>query len=226
MFIFAGMLTGIAAVPLWTKAFATVEDEAKTPEDGAFNMAMMNMGSVFGPLIGIFATAVCISIWSDLSNADLVPLEPSDENWIGAWWLPFFANGLLGLILAIPVFGFPNQFPGVSVTKKQRAAQNTVYETGYDANDHSKINDYKLIMSNPIWWMCTIGSICDSFLTAAIIGMVTIKIFTVSIIDKNRKKLLELNSWRSNSLSLHRLQVCSVVYALLVLLQGSLFHFG
>ena len=170
MFIFAGMLTGIAAVPLWTKAFATVEDETKTPEDGAFNMAMMNMGSVFGPLIGIFATAVCISIWSDLANADLVPLEPSDENWIGAWWLPFFANGLLGMILAIPVFGFPNQFPGVSETKKQRAAQNTVYETGYDANDHSKINDYKLIMSNPIWWMCTIGSICDSFLTAAIIG--------------------------------------------------------
>ena len=55
MFIFAGMLTGIAAVPLWTKAFATVEDEAKTPEDGAFNMVMMNMGSVFGPLIILVA---------------------------------------------------------------------------------------------------------------------------------------------------------------------------
>ena len=38
MFIVAGMLTGIGCVQLWTKAFAAVEDEAKTPEDGAFNM--------------------------------------------------------------------------------------------------------------------------------------------------------------------------------------------
>ena len=52
-------------------------------------MAMMNMGSVFGPLIGIFVTAFTLLLWSDLRNADKIELEPDDENWIGAWWLPF-----------------------------------------------------------------------------------------------------------------------------------------
>ena len=73
----------------------------------------MNIGAVFGPLIGIFVGAMCIGLfWVDVNNADMIELEPTDENWIGAWWIPFFFNGIIGIILAIPTFGFPNQLPG------------------------------------------------------------------------------------------------------------------
>ena len=78
---------------------------------GARNMALFNVGSVVGPLVGIFVGGLCLELlWVDL-DAD-VELNSNDQNWIGAWWLPYFANGLLGLVMCLPVFGFPDQFPG------------------------------------------------------------------------------------------------------------------
>ena len=80
-------------------------------------MALMNIGAVVGPLIGIFVGGLCLELlWVDLESE--VELDSSDQNWIGAWWLPYFANGLFGLVMCIPVFGFPNQFPGQGVRYK------------------------------------------------------------------------------------------------------------
>ena len=143
-------------------------------------MAFMNIGAVVGPLLGIFVGGLCLEmLWVDIESD--VELDSSDQNWIGAWWLPYFANGLLGLIMCLPVFGFPNQFPGQvfcrkSLTvyrkrkpiggsheiKKERAEASPVEQS----SDGSFLVDLKLIMTNPVWILATIGSICDSFMTA------------------------------------------------------------
>ena len=165
-FIAAGIVTGIACVPIWTTAFATVEDET-TIAKGARNMAIMNIGAVFGPLIGLAVGAVCLgTLWTDVKNRENIDLEPTDQNWIGAWWLPYFANGLLGLVLCVPVFGFPNQFPGSHIIKRERSEKSIVEEVSYT----SFWSDLKLIMTNPVWILACIGSICDSFITATMIG--------------------------------------------------------
>ena len=168
-FILAGIITGIACVPIWTTAFAAVEDET-TIAKGARNMACLNIGAVFGPLIGLAVGAVCLeTLWTDINNRENIQIEPTDQNWVGAWWLPYFANGLLGLLLCIPVFGFPNQFPGSSVIKKERAEKSFVIDDEVDDNSSFR-NDFKLILTNPVWILACIGSICDSFITSTMIG--------------------------------------------------------
>ena len=121
----------------------------------------------FGPLIGLAVGAVCLgTLWTDVKNGENIDLEPTDQNWIGAWWLPYFANGLLGLVLCVPVFGFPNQFPGSHIIKRERSEKSIVEEVRYT----SFWSDLKLIMTNPVWILACIGSICDSFITATMIG--------------------------------------------------------
>merc|ERR1711892_1411904 len=164
-FIAAGIVTGIAMAPVWTTAFAAVEDETTTAK-GARNMAMLNIGAVLGPLLGLAVGAVCLQTWTDLANRENIDLVPSDQNWIGAWWLPYFANGLIGLVLCFPVFGFPNQFPGSHIIKRERSEKSIVEEVQFS----SFWDDLKLIGTNPVWVLACIGSICDSFITATMLG--------------------------------------------------------
>jgi len=74
------------------------------------------------------------------------------------------------MVLAVPIFGFPDQLPGVHKIKAERAANNTIYDTKYNRDDLSRFNDFKLILSNPIWILGTIAACCDSFVTTAMIG--------------------------------------------------------
>merc|ERR1712130_633950 len=59
MFVISGIITGIAVIPMWTVAYSRLEDQT-TPEKGGLNMAIMNAGSVIGPLVGIFGCAICL----------------------------------------------------------------------------------------------------------------------------------------------------------------------
>ena len=80
----------------------------------------INSFSVIGPLVGILSGALSLSLWADINNADNITIDSSDENWIGAWWLPFFADGCVGLVFIWFMFGFPGQFPGAADIKKAR----------------------------------------------------------------------------------------------------------
>jgi len=83
-------------------------------------------------------------------------LEPSDDNWIGAWWIPFLADALLGLILFIFLFGYPNQIPGSAIVKRERDKTNTIYST---ISSTKTLLRFKRIISNPVWIFATIGGI-------------------------------------------------------------------
>lgn len=39
-------------------------------------------------------------------------MTPEDPRWIGAWWLGYFFGGLLLLLSAIALLGYPREMPG------------------------------------------------------------------------------------------------------------------
>jgi len=100
-----------------------------TPDQGAINCALMNVAACVGPLIGIFGSAISLGSWVDLKNQNNIHLEPDDDNWIGAWWLPFFADAIVGILLFILLFGFPDQIPGSADIKRERDKTSTIYST-------------------------------------------------------------------------------------------------
>lgn len=168
MFIISGIITGAAMIPMWTVVYSRLEDQT-TPEKGALNIAIMNAGSIIGPLVGIFGCSISLGLWVDLRlNGDL-DVSPGDPNWVGAWWLPFFVDALFALVLFAFAFGFPNQFPGVSALKEERHRNNTIYQTKVNSN-RSWVVKIQKVFFNPIWVLCTIAAFGDSFLVSALMG--------------------------------------------------------
>ena len=93
-FIIAGILTGMGTSVLWTRGATAAEDQTNERKGGV-NMSILNGASVAGPLLGLFISVFVLGLWTDLSEHSSVDLEPSDPNWIGAWWLPFFIQFFL-----------------------------------------------------------------------------------------------------------------------------------
>ena len=91
-------------VPPWTTTCSIVEDQT-TAEKGGTNIALLNAGSVIGPLLGLFGGAVCLSVWTDVSNRDQITITPENANWIGAWWLPMFVGWVLRFLTCL-FFGY------------------------------------------------------------------------------------------------------------------------
>lgn len=62
---------------------------------------------VFGPVLGFLLGSQCLSIYIIPGQQNL--LDPSDTDWIGAWWLGMvIVSGLL-LIDSIVIFGYPRR---------------------------------------------------------------------------------------------------------------------
>ena len=120
-------------------------------------------------MVGIFGCAICLGFWVDLRQNGNIDLSPGDPNWVGAWWLPFFVDALLGFVLFAFAFGFPNQFPGVSLLKEERHRNNTVYQTTVKSS-RSWLVKIQKVFFNPIWLLCTIAGFGDSFLVSALMG--------------------------------------------------------
>lgn len=58
----------------------------------------------------------------------------ADPNWIGAWWISFLCIGVAGLFPAIPIFFFPNEFPGTRAIIEQRERERIASSTTVDKN--------------------------------------------------------------------------------------------
>jgi len=157
-FIIAGILTGMGNSVLWTRGATAAEDQTNERKGGV-NMSILNGGSVAGPLLGLFISVFVLGLWTDLSEHSSVDLEPSDPNWIGAWWLPFLIQFFFA-ILAFPfLFGFPKVLPEAPERKR---SEKTDFLSEFNAS--------KVVLKNACWWFCSIGAICDTFTTAALMG--------------------------------------------------------
>jgi len=44
-----------------------------------------------------------------------IGITPKDSLWIGAWWLPFTIIAALSLLNAIPMWGYAEDLPGISL---------------------------------------------------------------------------------------------------------------
>ena len=48
-----------------------------------------------------------------------IELTPRDPQWIGAWWLGYFAAGILLIFSSVIVLGFPIEMPGARAMREK-----------------------------------------------------------------------------------------------------------
>ena len=118
------------------------------------NITICNAGTVGGSLLGLFSSVFFLGIWTDVSLHDSVDLDPSDPNWIGAWWLPFLIQFFFAFLTFPFLFGYPKVLPGAP---ERERSKKTDFGSEFKAT--------KIVLKNACWWFCSIGGICDLFTT-------------------------------------------------------------
>ena len=150
-FVIAGILQGIGNSVLQSRGATAAEDQTNETKGGA-NQSIINGGILGGSILGILVTTFVLRIWTDLSEQNSVDLDPSDPNWIGAWWVPFLIQFVVSCFAFPFLFGFPKVLPGAP---KRERSEKTDFRSELDAS--------KIVLKNSCWWFCIIGSICHMY---------------------------------------------------------------
>lgn len=166
LFILGQLMHGIGSTPLYTLGFSYLE-ESTSGEDGALYFAIVLMGSCLGPAIGFVFGAVQLNVWVDAPQVDPGDgIDPSDPQWVGAWWIGMLACGFGAVMCALPMFGFPKQFPGVAKIKSEKKSESI--EKALVDDDVSLGAGIVSLLKNPVFLFAGIGSAMDGYLSSCI----------------------------------------------------------
>ena len=117
VFIFANILVGIGAAPLFTIGTSYIDDIIH-PKHSPIWLGIFYTVAIVGPAVGFglggaFLT-VYVDPWKDTT------LEESDPGWVGAWWLGFLLCGVISILISILFFMFPEKYPNSDAIQRER----------------------------------------------------------------------------------------------------------
>ena len=78
-------------------------------------------------------------------------LDPSHNDWIGAWWTGFIMAGIIAVLSAIPLIMFPRKLPEADKVMTMKIAQGLASPEVPD--DEKQSNMTLLEMAKDFWWV-------------------------------------------------------------------------
>uniref|UniRef100_A0A5S6R479 Kazal-like domain-containing protein n=1 Tax=Trichuris muris TaxID=70415 RepID=A0A5S6R479_TRIMR len=99
------MLIGVGHSMPWTLGMPLIDDSVKK-RSMPYYIAGVFFIRILGPVLGFLVGSLCNSLYYNL-KAD-PEIEPTDVNWIGAWWIGFLLIAVLLFVPSLLLFCFPH----------------------------------------------------------------------------------------------------------------------
>ncbi|CAH1267794.1 SLCO5A1 [Branchiostoma lanceolatum] len=147
VFILAQLFLCACAGSMYTLGVAYLDESVEVQYSGQYIAILYAMTAV-GPGLGTVVCGEIFNLWVDWPDKTGGTLKPNDSNWLGNWWLGFPIIGCLGIVSALPLFGYPRKLPArdfeLSVTETVTVAEDDVigiHEYNGDLQTESESKD-------------------------------------------------------------------------------------
>ena len=121
------------------------------------------------PVFYLFCQALKNCLIFPFHQPEGVKLTPEDSSWVGAWWLGYLFAGIVALIAAIPLLGFPSHLPNTrALQEEKKLAKDSVPDDEKPHTLKEFIPALKSIFKNKVFLFVTIAVTADGFHIAAV----------------------------------------------------------
>ncbi|XP_038051922.1 solute carrier organic anion transporter family member 4A1-like [Patiria miniata] len=175
MFVAAQALHGIGASPLFTLG-VTYLDENVRPASLSIYIGIFQAVSTLGPAVGYLVGGLFLGIWTDFPKEPPGGIADDHPLWVGAWWLGSVMPACLGILMVLPLLGFPRYLKDHKKVAALRVVEN---QKGTDFKSRSEtegvaggIKDFPvavwtLVKNAPFMFIC-LGLITESMILSSI----------------------------------------------------------
>ncbi|GFY10768.1 solute carrier organic anion transporter family member 3A1 [Trichonephila clavipes] len=151
----AGVLKGFGNLGYWSLGLSYMDDISKKKNTAIYFAVTFSLRLV-GPVFGYLMSSFFLKFYEN-------PLEdpgygPEDPRWIGAWWIGFLVQGVLQLLLTIPLALFPRRLPG-----QKRLPTNSEANDKLSSGFKGLIAALKRLLKNPLYLSIVVNTIMNIF---------------------------------------------------------------
>ncbi|XP_022082202.1 solute carrier organic anion transporter family member 4A1-like isoform X2 [Acanthaster planci] len=176
VFILSQVLFGIGGTMGYSIGFAFV-DESVTSKMAGMYLGILSACATLGPALGLVIAGVLLSLYTDFHAIEGgLTIDPSSEQWVGAWWLGFIFTALTSVIIAVPLSCFPHELPDTQTIREQRESQAHAMtdRAGKTSHEHfgKSWRDFpaalKVMLKNPTFMAVAISQAADGLLLTGV----------------------------------------------------------
>ena len=123
VFIIGQLLHGIGGTGLLGVGTVLIDESVK-PSKTPFYLSLVYGSIIFGAGVGYMVGGNFLNIYVDFDSLDEpTNLQPTDPQWIGAWWLGPLLACLGQLLVAIPISLYGDELPTAKTVRQCRVNQ-------------------------------------------------------------------------------------------------------
>lgn len=175
VFLLGQLLHGVGASPFYTLGCTYLDENVSTKMSSVYIGIYYTM-AVFGPALGYILGGQFLKIYTDIGvDTDRLGLTPSSTVWVGAWWIGFVLAAGIGLLVAIPLAGFPKILPGALKVQAEKVSEmhqklkdSEAVQSGFGTTLRDLPASFKYLLCNPTFVFLSLAGASEGMLVSGL----------------------------------------------------------
>lgn len=175
LFLLGQLLHGVGASPFYTLGCTYLDENVSTKMSSVYIGIYYTM-AVFGPALGYILGGQFLKLYTDIGvDTDALGLTSASSVWVGAWWIGFVMAAGIGVLVAIPLAGFPKVLPGALKIQAEKVSEmhqklkdSQAAQSGFGTKLSDLPASFKYLMCNPTFLFLSLAGASEGMLVSGL----------------------------------------------------------